>query len=142
MIKTGIITGLIISYLGWGAYTFSEQDDELKASIKRGQEVYKDFCITCHMADGKGVEGTFPPLAGADFLLKKREESIKAVKFGMSGEIIVNGKTYNNIMSNLGLYDDEIADVMNYILNSWGNKSAKMVTEKEVKTIQEGKATE
>jgi len=139
MIKIGIITSLMISYLGWTAYTFGDQDEALKASIKRGQEIYQEYCITCHMANGEGVEGTFPPLAKADYLLKNRTESIKAIKYGMSGEIKVNGKTYNNTMSNLGLYDDEVADVMNYVLNNWGNKSKKMVTEEEVKSIKEEK---
>ncbi|WP_186756740.1 c-type cytochrome [Echinicola salinicaeni] len=136
MIKISIITTVIGTYLGWTAFTFGDQDDALKASIKRGQEVYKDYCITCHMADGKGVPGTFPPLANSDFLLKNREQSIRAVKFGMNGEITVNKKTYNNTMANLGLYDDEVADVMNYILNNWGNESKKMVSEKEVKSIE------
>ena len=75
MIKTSIITALVGAYLGLTAFSYSDQDDALKASIKRGQEVYKDYCITCHMADGKGVDGTFPPLANSDFLLKNREQS-------------------------------------------------------------------
>ncbi|AWW32565.1 cytochrome c [Echinicola strongylocentroti] len=140
MIKAALTTVLVFTYLGWGAISLPPQDD-LKASIKRGEEVYKDFCITCHMPDGKGVEGTFPPLAGADFLLEKRKESIHAIKYGLSGKISVNGQTYNNTMTNLRLYDDEVADVMNYILNTWGNKSTKKVTEKEVKNIEEGKPT-
>ncbi|GAB3666674.1 hypothetical protein GCM10028791_42530 [Echinicola sediminis] len=139
MLKIGLLTSLMFSYLGWTAYTFSDQDEALQASIKRGKEVYNDYCITCHMAKGEGVEGTFPPLAKADFLLKNREESIRAVKFGLNGEIKVNGKTYNNTMANLGLYDDEVADVMNYILNNWGNKSKKMVTEEEVKKLEKEK---
>ncbi|MBD8490533.1 cytochrome c [Echinicola sp. CAU 1574] len=140
MIKLGILSCFIFSYLGWTAFYFQDQDEALKASIKRGQEVYQDYCISCHLANGEGVDGTFPPLAKSDFLLKKREESIRAVKYGMNGEIIVNKKTYNSTMTNLGLYDDEVADVMNYILNSWGNKSKKMVTEEEVKAVsKEGK---
>jgi mono/diheme cytochrome c family protein len=87
------------------------------------------------MTNGEGVEKTFPPLAKSDYLLKKRVESIRGIKYGQQGEIIVNGVTYNNTMATMGLYDDEIADVMNYILNSWGNKSDKMVTEKEVSAI-------
>lgn len=113
-------------------FIFFRQDKELDDSIKRGKEVYTDFCVTCHLPDGKGVEKAFPPLAGSDFLLSKRAESIKAVKFGQSGEITVNGMAYNNTMTPLGLTDEEVADVMNYILNSWGNSSDKMVTVDEV----------
>jgi len=87
------------------------------------------------MTDGKGVEGAYPPLANADYLLNKRIESIKAVKYGLSGPIVVNGVNYNLNMENMGLDSQEIADVMNYILNSWGNKSEKSVTEKEVDEV-------
>lgn len=108
------------------------QDKELEESISRGADIYSDFCINCHMANGEGVEKTFPPLAKSDFLLNKREESIRGVKYGQQGYILVNGVAYNNIMPPMGLEDEEIADVMNYILNSWGNKSDSIVTPEEV----------
>jgi len=111
------------------------QDPKLEASIERGSEIYSDFCITCHMVDGEGVAYTFPPLANSDYLLQYRRESIKGVKYGRQGELIVNGITYNNTMAPLGLEDEEVADVMNYILNSWGNSSGKIVTLEEVEAI-------
>jgi mono/diheme cytochrome c family protein len=117
-------------------FTSNSQTDALKASIERGEEIYTDFCVSCHLPNGKGVEKVYPPLANSDYLLKNREASIKGIKFGMSGEIVVNGKKYNNVMTPLGLSDDEIADVMNYISNSWGNKNDKIVTEAEVSKIK------
>ena len=111
---------------------FLFQDKELEESINRGGEIYSDFCINCHMANGEGVEKTFPPLAKSDFLLNKREESIRGVKYGQQGYLLVNGVAYNNVMPPMGLEDEEIADVMNYILNSWGNKSDAIVTPEEV----------
>ena len=113
-----------------------KQDDPLASSMKRGQEIYQDFCINCHMQEGEGVPGAFPPLAGADFLLNNREASIHAVKYGQKGEIVVNGETYNNIMTPLYLADEEVVDVMNFILNSWGNKG-EMVTLEEVEAVEE-----
>lgn len=113
-----------------------EQSQELKESIKRGALVYEDFCMNCHLPDGKGTPNIYPPLADSDYLMKKRAESIKAVKYGLAGEITVNGKKYNNAMASLGLLDDEVADVMNYILNSWGNADGKIVTVAEVSKIQ------
>ena len=110
--------------------------DPLMESIKRGEEVYLGYCITCHMDQGQGIEGVFPPLAGSDYLMEDRERSIKTVKYGLEGEIIVNGVTYNNIMSPMGLSDEEIADVLNYIRNSWGNKGETVRVE-EVKDVQE-----
>ncbi|WP_439127943.1 c-type cytochrome [Polaribacter sp.] len=111
------------------------QDNKLKESIKRGKVVYQDMCATCHMPNGEGVPKVFPPLAKSDYLMEKREASIRAIKYGLSGKIEVNGVTYKGMMTNLGLYEDEVADVMNYITNSWGNKNLKMITEDEVKSV-------
>ena len=89
------------------------------------------------MHDGKGQKGIFPPLAKSDYLFKNIQESIKAIKFGgIDGEIIVNGVKYNSKMEKMGLYDDEIADIMNYILNSWENNYDKRITEEYVKSLK------
>lgn len=108
----------------------------LQKSISRGKEVYTDFCIQCHLGTGKGNGTTFPPLDGSDWLKNKRTESIHAVKYGQKGEIIVNQKKFNSIMPPMGLSDEEVADVMNYVMNSWSNKNQKMVTVKEVALIK------
>src|SRR6056297_904521 len=115
---------------------FLFQDTELKQSMARGNEIYADFCVSCHLQKGEGVPYTFPPLAKSDYLKANRENSIKAIKYGLQGEITVNGVTYNSAMMGLGLEDDEVADVMNYISNSWGNTSESMVTEEEVARIK------
>lgn len=100
-----------------------------------GKEIYTDFCIQCHTANGKGDGVKIPPLAGSDWLTKKRKQSIHAVKFGQNGEIVVNKKKFNNTMPPMGFSNQEVADVMNYVMNSWGNKQKKKVTVKEVEEI-------
>lgn len=131
----------IISIITCGAIYaiafFSNPQDNLQESISRGKELYKESCITCHLANGEGVKGTFPPLTKADFLTKFPEKSIHAVKYGMKGAIKVNGVDYNNAMPPSGFGDDEIADVMNYIRNSFGNKNTQIVTEKMVAAVKE-----
>ncbi len=113
------------------------QNDSLSISIKSGKSLYEDFCLRCHMPDGQGQIGIIPPLAKSDFLFKHMEESIKAIKFGgIDGEITVNGVKYNSKMEKMGLYDDEIADIMNYTLNSWGNKYEKRIKEEYVKSLK------
>ena len=107
-----------------------------KESIKRGEEIYSSFCVTCHMPNGKGVPNSFPPLANSDYLKNNRTKSIKAIKYGMSEEIVVNGKTYNMPMAALGLSNDEVSDVMNYITNSWGNENLEAITPQEVSEIK------
>ena len=112
------------------------KDPALEESMQRGSEIYADFCVTCHLEKGEGVAGTFPPLANSDYLMGNREASIRGVKYGQKGELVVNGVTYNNVMAPLGLEDEEVADVMNFILNSWGNSSDRMVTLEEVEAIK------
>jgi mono/diheme cytochrome c family protein len=112
------------------------QETELQKSIKRGKEVYTDMCVTCHLPNGKGVAKVYPPLAKSDYLMEKREASIRAIKYGIRGKIVVNDIAYKGIMASLGLYEDEVADLMNYITNSWGNKNPKMITEDEVNKVQ------
>jgi mono/diheme cytochrome c family protein len=106
-------------------------------SIARGKVVYNNFCVQCHMPKGQGVPNIYPPLANSNWLAEKRKASIQAVKYGLRGEITVNGKTYDNIMLPLGLSDKEVADVLNYVMNSWGNKQEKPVTEEEVAEVRE-----
>jgi mono/diheme cytochrome c family protein len=112
-----------------------QEKANLKQSINRGNDIYVDFCMQCHLANGKGDLVNFPPLDGSDWLTKKRKLSIQSVKFGQNGPITVKGKKFNNIMPPLGLSNQEVADVMNYIMNSWGNKQKKMVTVEEVAAV-------
>jgi len=111
-----------------------EPQDPLKQSVNRGREIYSDLCVTCHLPSGKGVPGAFPPLNPSDWLIDKRTESIHAVKYGLKGEIVVNGESYNSVMLPLGLDDEEIADVMNYTIQTW-NKGD-MVTVEDVAAVE------
>src|SRR6056300_935304 len=97
------------------------QDKPLEKSITDGEEIYQDFCLQCHLDSGDGVSGVFPPLAKSDYLWNNIDLSIKGIKYGLSGPIVVNGEKYDGLVQNQGLENQEIADVMNYILNNWGN---------------------
>lgn len=112
-----------------------DQETLKSESISRGKLVYQDMCVTCHLPNGKGVPKAFPPVADSDFLRNKQNESIRGVKKGLSGKIVVNGITYNSVMSPLGLSDKEVADVMNYINNSWGNDIGNFVTVDKVSKL-------
>jgi len=114
----------------------ASQETPLQQSMKRGEAVYLDFCQRCHLPNGKGVGATYPPLDGSNWLTEKRTESLHSIKYGLNGEIQVNGETYNNVMTPMGLSDDEVADVMNYVMNSWSNTQETMVTEDEVSAIK------
>ncbi|WZL89232.1 cytochrome c [Salinimicrobium sp. 3283s] len=113
-----------------------EFSPEMKESISRGAQVYNNFCASCHLSGGEGIKAVFPPLQNSNWIKEKQEESIHAIKFGLRGPIKVNGEKYDNLMPALGLSDREIADVMNYINNSWGNSVSNEVTEEEVAAIK------
>ena len=113
------------------------QNKPLEESIADGAGIYQDFCVQCHLDSGEGVSGVFPPLAASDYLLNNIDLSIKGIKYGLNGPIEVNGETYDGVMQNQGLEEEEIADVMNYILNSWNNSSEQVITPQRVSQIQE-----
>ncbi len=101
------------------------QNTPLAASIKNGQSVYATYCMSCHMEDGNGVEGAFPSLVKTNHLNDKNK-LVKIILQGMRGQTVVNGITYNGEMAGLNLTDQEVADVINFIRNSWGNKATAM----------------
>ncbi|MCU0451554.1 MAG: cytochrome c [Bernardetiaceae bacterium] len=110
------------------------QNDDLNASKKRGEALYQANCVACHQAAGEGIPGAIPPLAKADYLMKDTKRAIRQVLHGAKGEMVVNGVKYNNEMPGQShLKDQEVADVLNYVMNSWGNKAAKPLTAAQVK---------
>ena len=92
------------------------------SSIKNGQIVYTTFCQSCHQENGEGVPSAFPPLAKASNLNDKNR-LVQIILKGMRGEITVKSVKYNVEMAAIDLKDQEVADVINYIRNSWGNKA-------------------
>ena len=123
-------------YTSYKTLKSQSQSKELKESIKRGNTVYSDFCVSCHLPNGNGVNKIYPPLANSDYLEANRYASIKGLKFGLRGKIKVNGVEYNKYMPPMGLSAEEIADVMNYMNHSWGNTFGKIVTVVEVSAIK------
>ena len=111
------------------------QNKTKKESIKAGSEIYQDFCLQCHLSSGIGVFGVFPPLKASDYLLENTNLSIAGIKYGLRGKIIVNNEEYNGVMVSQGLDDEEVADVMNFILNEWGNQTTAFITPNQVSKI-------
>jgi len=133
MRKTFLLAGIFIPAI---FLTSNFQDKNLQESMKRGKEIYMLHCQNCHMENGQGMEGVNPPVAKTTYL-KDTKKNIGIILNGQTGEVIVNGKKYNAIMNPLNYLDDkQIADVLNYIRNSWGNKYP-IVTPAQVKTERE-----
>lgn len=115
-----ILVTFILSITAISLLSFNQTFD-LKASVQRGKTVYETNCMSCHMPEGTGLEGTFPPLAKSKNLADKNK-MIKVILQGMKGPVKVNGVDYDSQMAGINLADKEVSDVLNYIRNSWGNK--------------------
>ncbi|KXS33038.1 MAG: Nitrite reductase, copper-containing [Candidatus Gallionella acididurans] len=101
--------------------------------IVLGAAVYKTNCVACHQPGGVGIPQAFPPLAKSDFLNADKIRAIKIVTGGLQGDVTVNGQDFNGVMPAWSLNDEDIANVLTFIYNSWGN-SKDEVTPDEVKT--------
>ena len=117
-------------------YLFAQQPSA-KASIDRGQKLYETYCLTCHQEDGSGVPKLNPPLIKTSYVTGDKKRLVQWVLHGSSeNKIAIDGKTYSNNMPPQNyLKDEEIADILTYIRNSFGNK-ASAVTPAEVKAIR------
>jgi nitrite reductase (NO-forming) len=135
-VRTILVTGSVLSLVLSGSMAFKpRQAFDLKASIARGKEIYVSYCLSCHLEDGKGIENTYPPLAKSDYLVADKKRAIEQVLHGAKGDMKVNGKTYNVEMTGFDLTDEQVSDVLNYTLNSWGNKGG-VVKPEDVKNAR------
>jgi nitrite reductase (NO-forming) len=120
---------LLVSFAAFG-------QNNLKKSKQNGRLIYSLECAECHEGDGKGMRGSIPPLANSDYLMKDTNKGILSVLKGVSGRVKVNGTNYYGTMVGLEkLSNKQIADVMNYIRNSWGNKG-KIVKPEDVAKLR------
>jgi glucose/arabinose dehydrogenase/mono/diheme cytochrome c family protein len=108
---------------------------ELSPSVERGRDLFVRSCFVCHQFNGQGIPGVFPPLAQSDLLTGNLERAIKAVVEGLSGEVVVLGKKYNGAMPVMGLNDEEVADVLTYVLNNWDNQGG-AISAADVKAVR------
>ncbi|WP_420388470.1 c-type cytochrome [Roseivirga sp.] len=138
MMNTKKLT-LLAAFCGIFLASFSfkaDQSDALKKSMEAGKTTYNQVCMACHLDKGQGIANVFPPLAESDYLMKDVERNIENLINGLQGEITVNGKKYNQVMPATGLDDADIANVLNYVMNSFGNKAEKMVTKEQVAKVR------
>lgn len=115
--------------------------------IINGKKVFSKNCAACHQASGQGLVPLFPPLAGSDWVdVEGHSRLIRIVLHGLQGPIKVSGKDYNNNMVPWkdSLSDEEIANVLSYIRNDWGNKGSLVKPEevKEIRAKESGKSSQ
>jgi len=131
MIKKIVTATIIVSIVISGS-SFIQSDAQ--KSVVRGKEVYGLYCQNCHMEDGKGMPEVNPPLVKADYMKRPAKDLISVILKGSTASLTINGKKYLGAMpAQEYLNDEQIADVLNYIKNSWGNKIPGTITPAMVK---------
>ncbi len=90
--------------------------------LVRGEALYAQSCAACHQPTGTGIPGAFPPLAGSDYLLADPERAVGVVLHGLVGPVTVNGVAYESAMPPMPLEDADVAAVLTYVLQTWGNQ--------------------
>ena len=144
MITTGKLTLIYSCFLILPVFAFSQAkkpastaSNTVKLSIERGKKIYAEQCLACHQADGLGVQNMNPPLSKTKWVLGEKNALITIVLKGMNQEVEINGDTYHNVMPphETTMTDQQIADVLTYIRNNFGNK-ASAIKEADVKAVR------
>jgi nitrite reductase (NO-forming) len=90
--------------------------------VNAGKALFTGTCSVCHQPNGSGLPGVFPPLAKSDFLAADPQRAVGILLRGLTGKVVVNGQEYNSVMPPMNqLNDDEVANILTYVLNAWGN---------------------
>ncbi|KAF0239881.1 MAG: cytochrome C class [Chitinophagaceae bacterium] len=132
-----VILVLVLFFISLNILLQSQPANQgLKTSMERGKLVYNRYCLTCHQPDGGGVPRMNPPLINTEYVLGNKQRLIGIVLKGLNTPLEINEETYENPMaSHAFLKDQQIADVLNYVRNSFGNK-ASIVSPSEVKAVR------
>lgn len=142
------IGALAATVVGLGGWTDANESAEPGVAVREvhatpvsaqadGKKIYNTVCAACHQTNGKGIAGTFPPVAGSEWVTGDKGQVIKIILHGLTGEIGVAGEVYNSTMAPFGsaLKDAEIAAVATYIRTNFGNQ-ASPVTAAEVARVR------
>lgn len=123
--------GGAVQQIAGAARTATATNLSKEERMKHGERLYASICLACHQAAGQGIPLAFPPLAKSDYLMADKARSIDTVIKGLQGKITVNGKEFNSVMPAVAMNDEDVANVLTYVRNSWGNEG-EMVTPAEV----------
>ncbi|CAM0999972.1 copper-containing nitrite reductase [Rhodanobacter sp. Root179] len=106
--------------------------------IAAGKQLFTGTCSVCHQANGEGLANVFPPLAKSDYLAADPKRAMTIVTHGLTGKITVNGHEYDSVMPPMSqLNDDEVANILTYVLNSWDNPGGQITKEEVAKARAE-----
>ena len=102
----------------------------LQDQVHAGEALFAGTCSVCHQANGAGLASVFPPLAKSDYLAADTKRAVDIVLRGLNGKLKVNGAEYDSVMPPMNqLNDDEVANILTYVINSWGNPGGRISAE-------------
>ena len=114
----------IIIVLGMSCAVFTGKNSVSKTTLERGSTVYIATCIGCHQAEGEGIPGLHPPLANTSYVLGDKINLVNIILLGMYDPVTIDNVNYTSVMPSFAqLTDQEIADVLSYVRNSFGNNA-------------------
>jgi len=123
-VSVAIPAGSVLAANATAVHAAETSTTSLADRMNRGKGLFETNCAACHQMNGEGLAGAFPPLAKSDYLVADKHRAIGTVLKGLSGPITVNGTDYNAVMPQLSyLNDADVADILTYVMNSWGNDS-------------------
>ncbi len=95
--------------------------DGNQSDFEAGQQVYEVYCINCHMEQGEGLRGLYPPVASSDYVADHGVEMACGIVHGYQDSMLVNGVMYRQAMPGVEVLSDyEVTQVINYIKTAWG----------------------
>jgi len=129
--REDVFNPALVSWTGGGVAADAGPPDPMVL----GRRIYTQNCLVCHQASGQGVAKQFPPLVDSEWVLSREwhgdNHLVKLVLNGLQGHVVVKGESYNNVMTPWAqaLNDDQIAAVLTYIRNEWGNSAPPITPE-------------
>lgn len=113
---------ILLAFLSAMSCMPNPESVKFKQYYRKGESLYQQHCSNCHQADGSGLRKLYPPLDTSDYMTKHFHDVVCSIKQGKSGEITVNGVTFNQPMPAFSqLSDLEIAEITTYIYNTWSH---------------------
>ncbi len=126
---TGNLQAVTTAASAHAAGTLTKQEQ-----MAAGKQLFSGTCSVCHQANGEGLVNVFPPLAKSDFLAADPKRAMTIVTHGLTGKVTVNGHEYDSVMPPMAqLADDEVANILTYVLNSWDNPGGQISKEEVAK---------
>ena len=141
-LAAGIVLLVLTSACGASGKSSSGENNAAALSTQErqyfsnGKGLYETHCANCHMEQGQGLGQLIPPLKNADYLMKNVPAAARVIKYGLNGPIAVNGVAYDQPMPPHSQFTPlEIAEILTYVSNSWGNAHGGVTTAEVEKAL-------